>query len=192
MKRIFTLIMILVATSFATQGFSQKQNIRKSFYEELSSIYTIEDDEIYIREVMQFPGKTKDQLESKVRDWLSNRIERRNSPDMISNSDITYRNNAFMFSERTPGFKINFAFAAYANYNLVIEIKDGRIRTTAYISSYWWGETFPNLAAYKFYPFKKIGGGEKMLKLTANYLQETFQDLKTTILSNSRKIDDEW
>ena len=192
MKRIFTLIMILVATSFATQGFSQEQKIRIRFYEELSSIYTIEGDEIYIREVMQFPGKTKDQLESKVRDWLSNRIERRNSPDMISNSDITYRNNAFMFSERTPYLKINFAFASYANYNLVIEIKDGRIRTTAYISSYWWGETFPDLAAYKFYPFKKIGGGEKMLKLTANYLQETFQDLKTTILSNSRKTDDEW
>lgn len=192
MKRFFTLIMILVATSFATQGFSQEQNIRKSFYEELSSIYTIEGDEIYIREVMQFPGKTKDQLESKVRDWLSNRIERRNSPDMISNSDITYRNNTFMFSERTPHLKLTFAFASYANYNLVIEIKDGRIRATAYISSYWWGETFPNLPANKFYPFKKVGYGEKMLKLTGQHILDAYKDLKATVNSNHISTDDDW
>ena len=192
MKRIFTLIMILVATSFATQGFSQEQNIQKSFYEELSSIYTIEDDDIYIREVMQFPGKTKEQLESKVRDWLSNRIERRNMPTQVSNSDVTYRNNSYMFSERTPTCEINSFFGAYANYNLVIEIKEGRIRATAYISSYHWGENFPALPAYKFYPFKKIGSGEKMLKLTGQHILDVYKDLKATVNSNHISTDDDW
>lgn len=192
MKRIFTLIMILVATSFATQGFSQEQNIQKSFYEELSSIYTIEGDEIYIREVMQFPGKTKVQLESKVRDWLSNRIERRNMPTQVSNSDVTYRNDSYMFSERTPTFRIVAGFGAYANYNLVIEIKEDRIRATAYISSYYWGENFPDLQAYKFYPFKRIGFGKKMLELTGQHILDAFKDLKATVNSNHISTDDDW
>ncbi|MBR5542044.1 MAG: hypothetical protein IKU64_06780 [Bacteroides sp.] len=188
MKRIFTLIIILVATSFATQGFSQEQKIRKSFYEELSSIYTIEGDEIYIREVMQFPGKTKDQLESKVRDWLSNRIERRNSPNMVNNSDITYRNNTFMFSERTRKWGVG----VYANYNLVIEIKEGRVRLTAYISSYWWGESGPEIPSQNFYPFKSISDGKRMLKLTGEYILEQFQDFKKAMLSETKRPDDDW
>lgn len=165
-------------------AFAQETQIRKSFYKELSTVYTIEGNDIFIRRIMTFPGKCRDELDSKVGLWLSNRIERRNSPEYINNADVTYRDYSYMFSERTPNFCIMFGFYSHAYYNLVVEIKEERIRMTAYITSYWWGENLPNVVSGKFYPFRKIGGGEKMLKLTAQHILAIFNEFDMAIKSD--------
>ena len=53
-------------------------------------------------------------------------------------------------------------------------------------------ENTPELQAYKFYPFKKVGYGEKMLKLTGQHILDAYKDLKATVNSNHISTDDDW
>ncbi len=190
MRFIKTLLFVIIAVCVpvALQASDPKQEKRiKEFQEEFKGIYIVDGTDIYIQRVIEFPNTSKEELIQMVKDYVSRRLERLGKN--ASNSNVKYFRDAYIMVERSPEFKINFAFSSFERYTYRIEIKDNRIRATITLNEVAWPpDVFPTKG---FYPFDKGGRGEKKhMRQFADYALGILDNIKGDM--QDELLDDNW
>ena len=193
--RKFIILWTLIVLSFLNiQAENRKYKVKDSFYEKgYSEIFTIDDNGIFASKVFNFPGESVEQLKNKVGRYFNNRIERRLNDTDVNSENSSFVENTLFVSESTPWLKTTFMTYAYARYTYKIEIKDGKIRATIYLNSWYWGKNFPSLSAFELYPFKSGIGFEKAFKNFYEYVKSILESLPNELnKDNLQTIDDNW
>ena len=187
------LFIVSMFLSIPSIGQNEIPEIRKSFYEKgFSDIYKIDNSGIYLSRIFKFDNYSEKELRDRVSAYLNRRIERRISDIDANSENLSFDENSMIISESTPIIKINFAFYSYARYTYRIEVKENRIRSTIFINSYHWGDNFPYLSPQKFYPFKKVGGGEKCFTQMTEYLLSIFDSFPKELFEENPNLEDDW
>ena len=156
----------------------------KDFMKEFKDIYIVDGQDIYIQRIIDFPNTTKDELNQKVKMYISRRLERLGKDN--SNSNVKYYRDAYIMIVVSPAFKINFAFNSFEKYTYRIEVKDNKIRATISLNEVVWGNLIPTK---DFYPFKKIASSKKHMRLFAEYATEILDSIKDDIKNEHKNND---
>ena len=172
----------------------------EEFYQEFSGRISIDGNDLYIQRIIHFPGLKQEEVMNKVKLYVSDRIERKET-DNASNSDITYNYNSIIITETKNNLSMGKLGGSNTyggvKYIYKIEVEDERIRVTMFISGYNYFKWY--ISAKEAYPFneKSNKAYRKSMKNLLHsfhiYTTKTFDSIKTEIsLIEKRNSIDEW
>ena len=172
----------------------------EEFNTEFSGKISIDGNDLYIQRIIHFPGLNQDDIMKKVKLYISDRIERKET-DRVSNSDITYNTNSIILTETKRNLSMGKLsggkFYGSVEYVYKFEVKDERIRATMFISGYHYGNF--DVSAKVSYPFNEKTNKpyrktmKNLLQSFYIYATETFDNVKAVINSIEKGNSvDEW
>ena len=182
MKHILSMFLLALLCTLSSAA---KDKIQKSFYENgCSEVFQLTEDGLTATKIVEFPGKTKDELTQLVAQYLRNRIESDPNhrepiyPSTDSNNAV-FSDGNLAIKEESYGFKDKHGGKVWTTYSYRIAIKGGKVKLNI-ITLLHENDYGTKWHASKCYPFTKkykkaISVGYKA------YITELFEDFERQI-----------
>lgn len=196
MKRLFLLLCIFAVSAISAYSDDNQQiinghEIRKDYYKKgYSEIYTINENGISASRVINFPGKSYDELLPLVKKYIRKRIENSHTtieaPNYGTDTDNTlFEEERITIKETSPGLKFGWS-KVFVKFTYRIDVKKEKVRLNIIIRKY----IFPtaDISPFEHFPFKKYN--EKVFRRFTDYILNIFDNFSSEI--NSLESESDW